>query len=88
MSEFLVILYDLTLVALQWIGGGYSHGFGLLHREHSTVCFVQPSLILILMGLWLRQIRKNRQLVENVIQSVLTAMTEVVVWFFLIVSGQ
>ena len=66
MSEFLVILYDLALVALQWIGGEVGvMGLGYYIANIALFVYVQPSLILILMGLWLRQIRKNRQLVRK-----------------------
>ena len=66
MSEFLVILYDLALVALQWIGGEVgAMGLGYYIANIAVFVFIQPSLILIFMGLWLRQKRKNRRLVRK-----------------------
>tara|TARA_B100000676_G_C17927761_1_gene759101 strand:- start:357 stop:587 length:231 start_codon:yes stop_codon:yes gene_type:complete len=66
MSEFLVILYDLALVALQWIGGEVGvMGLGYYIANIAVFVLIQPSLILIFMGLWLRQKQKNRRLVRK-----------------------
>lgn len=66
MSEFLVVLYDLSLVALQWVGGEVGvMGFGYYIANIALFVFIQPSLIFIFLGLWLRQKRKNTRLIGN-----------------------
>ena len=66
MSEFLIIIYDYALIALQWLGGGIGKmELGYFVVNIALFVFVQPILIIAFFVLWLRQKRKNRLLQKS-----------------------
>ena len=66
MSAFLISIYDIALITLQWLGGEVgTMGFGYFVANIVIFVVVQPSLIIIFLLLWLRQRKKNKLMIAK-----------------------
>ena len=66
MSAFLISIYDIALIVLQWLGGEVgTMGFGYFVANIVIFVVVQPSLIIMFLLLWLRQRRKNKLIIAK-----------------------
>ena len=64
MSAFLISIYDIALIVLQWLGGEVgTMGLGYFVANIVIFVVVQPSLIIRFLLLWLRQRKKNKLMI-------------------------
>ena len=66
MTTFLISIYDIALIVLQWLGGEVgTMGFGYFVANIVIFVFVQPSLIIMFFLLWSRQRKKNKLMIAK-----------------------